>query len=119
MALIANDVIYPDGDLLPSMFPDGDIQLAVSAWLADAAGRTTVELAQRHWVYYRAYSTLANRIAATPSSDSGFNASRTVSWGGDRITAFEQKAAKHLAEYSRLSGDDSMSSTRPASLRVY
>ena len=119
MALIANDVIYPDGDILPSMFPDGDIQNAVSAWLADAARRTAVEDAQRHWVYYRAYSTLSNRVAATPSSDSGFNASRTVSWSGDRVTAFEQKAAKHLAEYSRLSGDDSMSSTQPATLRVY
>lgn len=119
MALMPNDLIYPDGDILPAMFPDGDIQLAVSAWLADAAARTLVEQAQRHWVYYRAYTALSNRIAATPSSDSGFNASRTIAWSGDRVTAFEQKAARHLSEYSRISGDDSMSSTRPASLKVY
>lgn len=119
MALSASDLIYPDGDLLQMMFPDGDINTAVGAWLIDAATRTTAEDAQRHWVYYRAYTAIANRIAATPNSDNGFNASRSISWGGDRIDAFRRLADKHLSEYSRLSGDDMMSSTRPAMLRVY
>lgn len=119
MALLASDLIYPDGDLLPMMFPDGDINTAVGAWLIDAATQTASEPAQRHWVYYRAYTAIANRIAATPNSDNGFNASRSISWGGDRIEAFRKLADKHLAEYSRISGDDRMSSTRPALLRVY
>lgn len=118
MALIANDLIYPDGDLLPAMFPDGDINAAVGAWLAGAVAKTAVEAAQRHWVYHRAYTVIASRIASTPSNESSFD-NHTVAWSDNRVKAFEDKAAKHLAEYSRLSGDDTMSSTRPASLRVY
>ena len=118
MALAASDLIYPDGDLLPAMFPDGDINVAVGAWLVDAVSKTTVESAQRHWVYHRAYTVIANRIASTPSNESSFD-NHTVAWSDNRVKAFEDKAAKHLAEYSRLSGDDTMSSTRPASLRVY
>lgn len=118
MALAASDLIYPDGDLLPSMFPDGDIDTAVGAWLVDAASKTLDEDAQRHWVYHRAYSVIANRIAATPSSESSFD-NHTVAWTTDRVTTFQALADKHLAEYSRYSGDDRMSSTRPAMLRVY
>lgn len=118
MALSASDLIYPDGDLLPAMFPDGDINVAVGAWLVDAIGKTSAEAAQRHWIYHRAYTAIANRIASTPSNESSFD-NHTVAWSDNRVKAFEDKAARHLSEYSRLSGDDTMSSTRPASLRVY
>ena len=69
MALVANDLIYPDGDLLPAMFPDGDINVAVGAWLVDAATKTASEMAQRHWIYHRAYTVIANRIVSTPSNE--------------------------------------------------
>jgi hypothetical protein len=118
VALTASDLIYPNGDLLPSMFPDGDINTAVGVWLADAIGKTASESAQRHWVYHRAYTVIANRIASTPSNESSFD-NHTVAWSDNRVSAFEKKATKHLAEYGRISGDDTMSSTRPASLRVY
>ena len=118
MALTNSDVTYPTGDLQPSMFPDGDLSTSATAWIADAVLQTTDEDAQKHWVYYRAYTAISNRIAATPSQENSFS-NHTVSWGADRVKAFNDLAGKHLAEYSRISGNDVMSSTRPASLVVH
>lgn len=118
MALTANDLIYPSGDLLPSMFPNGDIATVVPIWLTEAVGKTALEQAQRHWVYYRAYAVIANRIASTPSSENSFS-NHAISWGSDRVTHFQEMADAQLAEYNRLTGGDMLNSKQPAGFKVY
>lgn len=118
MALKPNDLIYPGGDLLPSLFPDGDIQTVVGVWLTEATGKTSDTDAQRAWVYYRAYSAVATRIAGTPSSESSFN-NQVTNWGADRVKHFAELAETQLAEYRRLTGSDAMTANKPAGFTVY
>ena len=119
MALTIDDLVYPNGELQGSMFPDGDVDTVAVIWLAEAVAKTADTVAQKHWVYYRAYTAIANRIASMPTSQSTNQGSHSVSWGSDRVTAFRQAASDNVSEYSRLTGDDILSSKRPASLVVY
>lgn len=119
MSLTATDLVYPNGDLLPAMFPDGDVLTVAAVWLTEAGEKTELVEAQRQWVYYRAMNAVAGRLAATPSSESSVGGSHSVSWGADRVASFRQMAAAYLAEYNRLTGADVMASTRPASFTVF
>lgn len=118
MALAVNDLIYPSGDLLPSMFPDNDIVPAVTVWLHESVDRTGDLTAQRSWIYYRAYTAVANRIAATPNNENSFG-THSTSWGSDRIQAFRDLAAANLAEYTRLTGDGLLTNKVVAGFTVY
>lgn len=118
MALTATDLIYPTGELSPSMFPDNDINTVVAIWLAEATGNTEITSAQRHWVYHRAYGAVANRIASMPSSENSYG-THSVTWGSERITRFQELSDRHLTEYNRLTGRDILNSKAPAGFKVY
>lgn len=108
MALTAPDFIYPNGELMDVMFPGDDLELTVGVWLDEATAKTTVEDAQMHWVYYRAYTAVANRIAATPSNQSTSQGAHSVTWSGDRVKTMQDKATYHRQEYDRLAEDESL-----------
>lgn len=114
----ATDLIYPQGELLPIMFPDGDLQSSVAVWLTEAQAATGDETAQRHWAYYRAYAAVANRIASLPSSENSFG-THSVTWGSERIARFQEQSEAHLTEYNRLTGSDTLNSKKPAGFKVY
>lgn len=107
VTLVATDLIYPVGELQQAMFPtQGELAANVGQWLDEAASNTAVtalstsaaaNTAARHWVLYRAYSAVAQRIALQPSSESRSDVDR--SWGQGRIDYFSELAASHKASF--------------------
>lgn len=109
---------FPIGEMQETMFPNDDLDALLSAWLTEAQGLTNSEPAQRRWIYYLGYTAIANRIAATPSSETG-QGGHAVSWSDSRIEQFRRLANQHFAEYQRLSGADVLDGRTPARLRVF
>jgi len=68
----AQNLLYPAGEIRPELFPERsqeDLVNDLQTWLDERAGEDGVDDAARvHWAYYRAYSAVASRIAATPAS---------------------------------------------------
>ncbi len=102
VTLTVDDLKYPDGEMLPVMFPDSDIDDVLTAWLNAASALTTDNTIAGHYVYWRGYSAVANRIAATPSSESTGQGSHSVSWSDSRVKAMVDRANYHKGEYERL-----------------
>lgn len=116
MTVLLQDLKYPVGELLPSMFPDGDLDGNLQLWLVEAKGKTTDDTAIKAWVYYRGFSAVALRIANTPTNDSFFN-DRTTGWSDGRVKIFQDKAREHLQVYNGLLA--SAGSKPPARMAVY
>ncbi|MCC6457275.1 MAG: hypothetical protein IT328_20140 [Caldilineaceae bacterium] len=118
MAVTSNDLIYPKGKLQSTMFRGENLATLADAWL-DQAATKVVDVAEEdkdaaatHWVYYRAYSTIAERIGVNPSrtsfgGNSGGGVESTEDWGQNRADYWEKKAAAELAEFERLLPPDS------------
>ena len=106
MALVANDLIDPNGRLQADLFPNGDIATKVTIWLAKAYTKTGgvkaiyADAAAEAYAYHLAYSHVADRLANEPNSvtiDSAANVSKSV--GQDRIAYFRGLAQKYLDTY--------------------
>lgn len=119
VTLISDDLIYPTGELQDGMFPNGDLGESVDTWLsASEAQGAGSDLVARHWVYYRGYDAIANRLANTPASISVDGAvTRTVS--SAQITFYRNKADSNLSEWNRLSGGDQFAATKPVKFSVF
>ena len=109
MAVTIYDLLHPTGELERSMFPDHDLDEISAAWFTDAATRTaamdagdTQDAAVKAWVYYRAFTTLANWIAAKPSLHSYTGDDRREAWGNDRVKHWQTKAEAYLAQFNTL-----------------
>lgn len=103
------DLIHPTGELSALMFPGEDMTTIVTQWLNDAVARTStiVDLtqqadAQRAWVYYRGYTALANRLAATPNSESSFGGEAQRGWSESRPTHWRKLAEERLTTFQAL-----------------
>jgi hypothetical protein len=57
----------PEGELRNEWFVDDDLNVLLDKWIADAASRSTDEVAQAWWVYYRAYGALARDFMIEPA----------------------------------------------------
>lgn len=102
MALQPTAFISPAGELAPALFPGTDLTEAVGAWIDDAEERSTSENAQRSWVYYRAYRTIANRLHSEAASErKGPVAAARI---GEQLRYWEKLAADHLQDFHSLSG---------------
>jgi len=101
VTITIDDLQYPSGEMQPVMFPDGDIEAALSAWLIEAIALTSDNEAASHYCYYRGYNAIANRIAATPSSESTGMGSHSVSWSDSRVKQMRDLANYHKAEFDK------------------
>lgn len=129
MALSAENFLYPTGEITSQMFPDvkasGSDTLAdaledlIQEWVDEAALKTTNDAAGEHWVYYRAYSTVASRLASTPSQESFHSGQVVRSWGKQNIEYFQSLANYHRDAYDELVGNESFLDTKPAKFRVF
>ena len=103
MSLGVSDFLAPAGQLQTAFFPDGDLEANVTVWLAQAATKLSgvaagfQEAAMTDWVYYRAYSHIAERLASEPDTVTVDDISRSVSKG--RIEFFRQQAQQHWDNY--------------------
>lgn len=135
MALDAANFLYPIGEITSQMFPDviadpaeGDqpedslmeaLEALVQVWVDEVATKGVSDEAGAHWVYYRAYSSAATRIAATPSRESFHSGEVVRDWGKDRIEYFQNLANYHRDAYDELVGDESYLDAKPARMRVF
>lgn len=129
MALTAENFLYPTGEITSQMFPDvkasGSDTLAdaledlIQGWVMEAATKTTSDEAGAHWVYYRAYSTVATRLASTPSQESFHSGQVVRAWGKQNIEYFQNLANYHRDAYDELVGNESFLDTKPAKFRVF
>ena len=110
MALTSTAMQYPSGELTKSMFPDeANLDDTIEIWIVDAQEKTSTitdvvvqDAAQRAWVYYRAYTAIANAIAMRPSNSSYYGSERQEAWGSDRVTHFSRLASERLAQFEYL-----------------
>jgi hypothetical protein len=108
VTLTDQDVTQPLGELDSSLFPGSNFAELVNGWLYQAQQKVQANAgiaaadhndAAAAWVYYRAYSHVAQRLAASPTSVSvGGKISRSMA--ADQRKHFFQLAAEKLAEYS-------------------
>lgn len=98
VTLEAEDFLYPQGELQPGLFPDGDLEDHLEVWIAEAATKVDDDSPAAKWVYYRAYDSVAQRLANTPSSEQ-MQEHRAKSWSKDRIEFFAGKAAEYKAAF--------------------
>lgn len=123
----ATDFIAPAGLLEPGTWaetdPGGSTTTRLEAWLAAgelAASNVesgSLDRAITAYVYGKAYRTLANRLAETPSTARQEDISHQISAG--QISYFRQLAEKYEAEFQTyLPVDDLPPATPPASYGV-
>jgi hypothetical protein len=112
VTLTTTDLQYPTGEMQPVMFPDGDIDAALASWLSEAMSLTTENEAAAHYVYYRGYNAVANRIAATPSSESTNTGSHSVSWSDSRVKTLRDLANYHKGEFDKAASTSAMTLPR-------
>lgn len=108
VTLITDDLTLPNGELSTDLFPDNCETLLVG-WLQQAAakveaseGITTAEQneAAAAWVYYRAYTAVADRMAQ--EAESITVGPRTERTGANRFKYFMDRANYWLGVYQAL-----------------
>jgi hypothetical protein len=68
MAVVNGDFIAPTGELRADMFPGDTLATNITAWLTQAAVKAPDnDDAQTAWVYYRAWTDVANRLGTNPA----------------------------------------------------
>jgi hypothetical protein len=107
------DFIEPDGRLQEALFPAGNINSLVATWLARAEVKVTAadvetayyDGAAEAYVYYLAYSHVADRLAGMPNKvaiDSGADVETSIE--KDRIAYFRGLAQDYLDQFNEYVG---------------
>lgn len=110
--LDATDLLDPIGDVAPAMFPDDDsgaledrLNEYLSRGYTHAADWTAVPATAdgiaREWAYYLAFTAVAARLAAQPSTAS-LTGLGSVGVSVGQITFFQQRAAIALERYNSM-----------------
>jgi hypothetical protein len=122
VAVNVDDLIIPQGELSGDMFPGEDLTLTVGAWLTQGAAAVTAfpetvqDRALTHYVYGRAYRSIARRMALQPNSAQAEGISETI--GADRIRYFDGLATAHEEAYEALRLQPPKVATRPRTQAV-
>lgn len=112
MALLLADVLSPAGDITGSVwFPGTDptaVNTLVTGFIADAVTKSDDEASQEQWVYYRAATAVADRVASEAASktltlvDQGAKSSTMLQ---AQIQYWIDKAAAYLAAFNAAEAD--------------
>lgn len=105
MTVTAEQLIAPQGELEPALFPLGDLATRVDAYLVDALAKTaaaSVPSAQQDaavtaWVYHRAYTAVARRLAVEPERAEVDDQART--YNVKQSSTFQSLADQFKAEF--------------------
>ena len=104
MTVLATDLIYPTGSLRSDQFPgESLLDNVTEKWLPEAVEKAAEanpdfrEDAIKDWVYYRGFSSIANRLAGEPDTLALEGVSRTMS--NARIQHFLALAESHKAQF--------------------
>lgn len=102
------DLVQPLGELDCNFFPDADMDAKLGGWLKQAKTKVLADTsikadnhndATKSWVYYLAYSYIAGRFAAMPSSASVNKGADSVSYAQDRPAYWNSRALLAKAVY--------------------
>lgn len=105
------DLEQPKGELANAYFPDGDLAAKLPGWLLVATAKVEANTdiapaaennAAGAWVYYLAYSYIADRIAASPNRQSLQSGEVSEDWGQDRPAYWLARAEAKLGMYEQL-----------------
>lgn len=112
MPVTLANVKSPAGDVDGAVWFPGELSGAVDArlsgYITDAIARSDDAQAQAQWVYYRAASAVADRLATNATSrtialvDQG---SKSETIGAGQFAYWAQKAAAYLAAFTDLDTD--------------
>lgn len=123
MALTINDLMHPNGEIQPRMFPDGDVADSCVTWLEEAVARTIHmaagdrrDEAQKLWVYHRAAKMIADRIGSTPTESRSFE-TRT-SWSIKYAEYWNKRADEYLGEFRRIASQPNTSAAKSQSRQL-
>lgn len=106
-----DDLVVPAGELSNHYFPQGDMATQLTGWLAAATDKVEADSsidsddhneAAAAWIYYRAYTYIANQLAALPSQASEGDGAISVSYSASQIVHYRNLAAAHLAQFEAL-----------------
>lgn len=113
MAIAASDVQSPTGDIDGAIwFPSvvgGTLTTLLNGYITDAYTRTDDDDAAKLWVYYRAASAVADRLATTATSKSLTlvdQGSKTESISAGQFKYWADKAAAYLAAFEAAIEED-------------
>lgn len=110
VTLITDDLVQPVGEIDSGLFPNGDIDLLVTSWLSQAVAKveanTGITTANQNaaaaaWVYYRAYTLVADRLANTAQTIM-VDGQVTRTTGADQRKYFAGRAEYWLGVYYSL-----------------
>lgn len=99
MAVTNADFIAPTGELTADMFPGDTLSTNIDAWITEAEAKAASnDDAQKAWVYYRAWTGIANRLGTTPAEVDieGEGNVRTLK---EQIAFAQSRAAYWRSEY--------------------
>jgi len=104
MTVEVTDLIHPKGILRSEMFPGENLEVIITDnWLPEAelkAAEANPDFrneAIKDWVYYRGFSSIADRLAGEPDDISQEGVSRSIS--ESRIGHFIKLAEHHKAQF--------------------
>ena len=111
MAITGTDLISPQGEIEPSLFPgDADHELLerLDAYILEAIGKDAgaSDEAQKYWAYHRAYRSIFLRMSAEPITQT-LNDQGTAQFSKDQINNFNLLAEQYLAKWLELTEPDS------------
>lgn len=101
------DLTQPDGELYAALFPGDSLETLLAGWLGQAEtlveGNVAIAAANHNaaaaaWVYHRAYTYVANRLASSPSNVI-VDGTVTKATATDQRAYFVNLAAAKLADY--------------------
>lgn len=111
VTITVTDLEQPTGELANSYFPDGDLAAKLPGWLLVATNKVQADTsiapaahndAAGAWVYYLAYSYIADRIAANPNRQSLQGGEVSEDWGQDRPAYWLARADAKLGTYEQF-----------------
>jgi hypothetical protein len=111
--IVVADVTSPAGDIDPPIwFPgesDPDVNTRLTGYIADAYTKTDEDDAAEQWVYYRAATAVADRLAGGHGASTTLTlvdqGSKTTTASAAQADYWAAKAAAYLAAFEELDAD--------------
>ena len=117
MSVTAAQLKQHAGELEPSLFPAGDIDARLAAYIADGEGRASglsgaaKDLAVTAWAYYRAYAAVVQNLSITPSERSFDSGKSRYKYSPEQIAEFKQCRDSWLETFNQLPGQSTSGSS--------